>query len=176
MPDARRHPPAEHPACLGLGSNCDPAFHLPRALSALRRASWVAVEAVSTAWQSPAVGSDGPDYLNAALLVTTRLPAPELRSRLKRLENALGRTHGGEPSGPVTIDIDILTFDGSVLSPDLWTLAYRCVPAAELRPDLTSPLSGQTLAQAARRLALATRIEPRPDVFPGAPVAARSPA
>lgn len=170
----RRHPPAEHPACLGLGSNSEPALNLPRALAALRRSPWLAVAAVSGAWQSAAVGPAGPDYLNAALLVTTRLPEPELKARLRRVEADLGRTRGGEPSGLVTIDIDLLTFDGRVLAPDLWTVAYRCVPAAELLPDLTSPSTGQTLGRSARRLALATRIEPRPDVFPGLTVAAHS--
>ena len=64
-------PTAEHLACLGLGSNVDPAWHLRRAIQRLREA--VAVEAVSMAWESPAVGADGPDYVNAALLVRTPL-------------------------------------------------------------------------------------------------------
>ena len=163
------NPPVEHLACLGLGSNSDPAIHLPLALSALHRAGWIAVDAVSHAWQTPAVGFDGPDYLNAALLVRTRLPEPELKARLKRVEDDLGRSRPSQPSGLVTIDIDLLTFDDDVRSPDLWTFAYRSVPVAELLPDLISPFTGQTLAQAARLLASTTRIEPRPDVIPGRP-------
>ena len=49
---------AEHRACLGLGSNVDPAGTSGGRSERLRRA--VAVEAVSTAWESPAVGVGRP--------------------------------------------------------------------------------------------------------------------
>lgn len=169
MTGHRDDPPVGHPACLGLGSDTDPSCHLRRALAALRMADGIEVEAVSTAWESPAVGRPGPDFLNAALLVRTRLSRDELKDRLVRIETDLGRVRTGGPSDPVTIDIDLLAFDAEPPAPDLWALAHRSLPLAELLPDLASPATGETLAQSARRLASATRIEPRPDVLPGRP-------
>jgi 2-amino-4-hydroxy-6-hydroxymethyldihydropteridine diphosphokinase len=156
----------EHLACLGLGSNVDPGRHLRRAIQRLRRA--VAVEAVSTAWESPAVGTDGPDYVNAALLVRTPLSKEALVVRLKEIETELGRLRTQiQPVARLTIDIDMLVFDREVLEGDLWSQAYRAVPVAELLPDLCCPATGESLSLVAKRLAGALTIKPRPEILTG---------
>ncbi len=160
-------PTRDHWACLGLGSNVVPESHIPKALRRLRRA--VTVEAVSTAWESPAVGSDGPDYVNAALLVRTPLPRQGLLARLKSIEDQLGRVRTRGRPVQLTIDIDIVIFDGEVLEDDLWGQAFRAMPVAELLPDLCRPSSREPLLHVATRLAGATPIRPRPDILPGPP-------
>ena len=169
---ARR--PGAHAACLGLGSNLRPEDQLRRALTRLRRDRDFEVVSVSTAWQSLAIGTDASDYLNAVVLVRTRLSKEALVDRLKAIEDELGRTRSASASGPVAIDLDLLLFDGGLLEPDLWDLAYRSVPGAELLPDLAAPGTGETLARAARRLAAKTTIRPRPEVLAsfGGPAAA----
>ena len=158
----------EHSACLGLGSNLDPGLHLRRALRWLRRV--VRVEAVSTAWESPAVGSNnGPDYVNAALVVRTLLSKEGLTARLKRIEDTLGRVRASGQSARLTIDIDLVVFDGEVLEDDLWSQVYRAMPVAELLPDLNCPSTGEPLFRVAARLAGASPIRPRPDIFPRPP-------
>jgi 2-amino-4-hydroxy-6-hydroxymethyldihydropteridine diphosphokinase len=157
-----------HSACLGLGSNSDPERNLADALQAL--AQTLAIYAVSIAWQSPAVGvgfgfAGIADYVNAALLVRTGLSRDELIGLLKRTEEALGRAHEPDNALCVPIDIDLLVFDGVVWDADLWNLAYRAVPMAELLPDLARPGSGEPLAAAAVRLAAETPIRPRPDIL-----------
>ncbi len=165
----------EHRACLGLGSNVEPALQLRRALAALCLIDGITVQAVSNVWQSAAVGLtlDAPDYLNAALLVSTTLTETELTARLKQVESDLGRERGSDGDSDrsvlVAIDLDILVFDGVAVSPDLWELVYRAVPAAELLPDLVSSLTGETLKRAARRLVSSTRIGSRPEILPGQP-------
>lgn len=155
-----------HLACLGLGSNVDPAWHLPRAVERLRTA--VAVEAVSSAWESPAVGSDGPDYVNAALLVRTTLSKEALAALLKEIEVELGRLRTRvQPDSRLTIDIDIVVFDREILEGDLWSQAYRAVPVAELMPDLCCPATGESLGRVATRLAGGRTIKPRPDILGG---------
>jgi 2-amino-4-hydroxy-6-hydroxymethyldihydropteridine diphosphokinase len=155
-----------HLACLGLGSSVDPGRHLQRAIQRLR--STGAVEAVSTAWESPAVGSDGPDYVNAALLVRTSLSKDALMANLKEIEHELGRFRGcGRTGSGLTIDIDLVVFDREVLEDDLWSQAYRAVPVAELMPDLRCPATGESLAHTAGRLASALAIKPRPEILPG---------
>jgi 2-amino-4-hydroxy-6-hydroxymethyldihydropteridine diphosphokinase len=151
-----------HRACLGLGSNVAPAEHLAAAVRRLRLL--VSVVAVSTAWQSPAVGVEASDYVNAAVLVETTLPKHELIALFKRVEYELGRSRMFD-SAHVPIDIDMLAFDGTLQSSDLWDLAYRAVPVAELLPDLASPVTGERLSEAASRLSAGTPIRPRHDVF-----------
>ena len=66
--------------------------HLRGVVGRLRRS--VVVEAVSTAWESPAVDSDGPDYINAAVLVRTPMPLAVLKAQLKAIEEEMGRDRG----------------------------------------------------------------------------------
>ena len=136
----------EHSAYLGLGSNLDPGFHLPEALRILDR--YVHVATVSAAWESPAIDGDGPNYVNAAALIHTEFPPVELQECLKAIEDQLGRDrNGGEPRPPaVTIDLDLLLFDGEILEPGLWDRAHR----------------------AAARLARTVPIRPRVEILPGA--------
>jgi 2-amino-4-hydroxy-6-hydroxymethyldihydropteridine diphosphokinase len=151
-----------HRACLGLGSNVDPASHLVAAVRKMRLL--FSVQAVSTAWQSPAVGVEAPDYVNAALLVETTIAKHELVARLRRIEYELGRARSFDVAH-VPIDIDLLTFDDAIEKTDVWDLAYRAVPVAELLPRLASPVTGEPLSEAASRLSAVTPIRPRPDVF-----------
>ena len=160
-------PSGEHRACLGLGSNVNPVANLRRAIRKLCRS--VAVEAVSTAWESPAVSQDGPDYINAALLVRTAQSKEWLMARLKEIENELGRARNHRRPDRLTIDIDMLVFDREFLEDDLWSQAYRAVPVAELLPDLCCPSTGESLSHAASRLAGSSPIKPRPENLAGSP-------
>jgi 2-amino-4-hydroxy-6-hydroxymethyldihydropteridine diphosphokinase len=155
--------PGLHGACLGLGSNVAPAANLAAAVQRLRLL--FPVQAVSSAWQSQAVGVEASDYVNAALLVRTTLAKHDLIALLKRAEYDLGRTRILGESTHVPIDIDLLVFDGVVQKADMWDLAYRAIPVAELLPDLASPESGESLSAAASRLSSETRIDNRPDIL-----------
>jgi len=66
-------------ACLLLGSNITPEHNLPRAMELLRH--HVEVSRASRVWETPAVGSAGPNFLNAAILVRTRME-PEQRKNI----------------------------------------------------------------------------------------------
>jgi 2-amino-4-hydroxy-6-hydroxymethyldihydropteridine diphosphokinase len=152
-----------HQVFLGLGSNIAPEENLPRALAQLRRS--LQVGDLSSVWETPPVGGRGPNFLNAVARVYTRLPADELRNEILRpIETGLGRVRGPDPNAPRPIDLDILIIDGQVLEPEIWEQAYWSVPLAELIPTFERPGNGETLAQAARRLAQSTTIHPRPDV------------
>src|SRR5688500_14943512 len=76
-------------AYLSLGSNVDPERHLTQALAELD-AKFGAV-AASRFIRTPAVGFDGPDFLNAAAIVETDLGIVELDAWLHALEDAHGR-------------------------------------------------------------------------------------
>jgi 2-amino-4-hydroxy-6-hydroxymethyldihydropteridine diphosphokinase len=160
-------PPEEHQACLGLGSNVEAASNLRRAIRRLRKL--VVVDAISTAWQSPSVGVDGPDYINGAVLVRTPHPKEKLMTELRELESELGRVRDCRSAPLVTIDIDLLVFDHESIKVDLWGQVYRAAPVAELLPDLRCPSTGETVSHAAIRLAASLLIKPRPEIFSHSP-------
>lgn len=138
-------------ALIGIGSNIDPEENLQRALD--RLSGQVSIQQLSTIWQTPAVGSDGPDYLNLAVLIESHLSLDELKTRfLSGIEQDLGRLRSDDKSADRSIDLDILMYDGTCLDEDLWSQAHVAVPASEIFPDCINPRSGETLSQAALRL------------------------
>jgi len=153
-----------HDAYLNLGSNIEPEYHLWEALRLLRGQG--EVKAVSSAWQSHAFGSDGPDFLNACVLFLTPLEAGELKTRIIRpIETQLGRVRGPDKNAPRTIDIDIILFDDAPFGGEFWTNAFVVVPLADIYPDFHHPFSYERLEQAAAHMRRQTWIEARPDVI-----------
>lgn len=91
------------------------------------------------------VDSDGPDYVNAVIEVSTGLCAPLLLKQLQNLEQAKGRKRPYR-NAPRTLDLDILLFgSGQIDSPALvvphprmWQRAFVLRPLAEIAPHLVS--------------------------------------
>ncbi|HEY6771034.1 MAG TPA: 2-amino-4-hydroxy-6-hydroxymethyldihydropteridine diphosphokinase [Solirubrobacterales bacterium] len=134
---------------LGLGSNVgDREAELRRAVEDLR-AHGVQVEGVSSLYETEPVGEilDQPDFLNAAVRVTTSLEPEELLEVCKTIEAEHGRAFGGPRHGPRPIDIDLLLLGDIELSTDRLTLPHPEVtsrrfvllPLLELDPDLRLP-------------------------------------
>jgi 2-amino-4-hydroxy-6-hydroxymethyldihydropteridine diphosphokinase len=114
----------------------------------------VPVIAVSSAWETPAVGDPAPDFINAAALIRTTLSIEALKSQvIRKIEAQLGRIRTADETAPRPIDIDILVDDGRVMDPEIWSQAYLAVPVAELLPDLRDPNTGEPVSQAAECLA-----------------------
>jgi hypothetical protein len=89
----------EHQVIIGLGSNISPAENLKSALYLLGR--YAPIQAISEVWQTRAVGSKGPDFLNAAVLISSPLSYDELRNQILRpIENLLGRVRTKDPNSP----------------------------------------------------------------------------
>jgi 2-amino-4-hydroxy-6-hydroxymethyldihydropteridine diphosphokinase len=158
-----------HTVYLGFGSNIAPEANLPEALEQL--AQVVTILAVSTTWQTPAVGSPGPDYLNTAVSIRTSLSWEDLKIRVIRpIEEGLGRVRTADKNSPRTIDIDILVDETegetTLVDPSLWSDAHKAVPLAELIPGYQNAEGNLTLAQAAEQLKLTARVTPRPEVLP----------
>jgi len=154
----------KHPIFLGLGSNIEPAKNLPAAIKLLQQ--YVLVEAVSRAWETPAVGSKGPDFLNAAALIISPYQPEALKNRVIRIvEKQLGRVRSLDKNAPRPIDLDILLVDGIVVDPCVWEHAFLAVPLSDLIPEYRNPETGETLAQVALRLSRTTRIFARPEVL-----------
>jgi 2-amino-4-hydroxy-6-hydroxymethyldihydropteridine diphosphokinase len=141
-----------------LGSNIEPQKNIAAALQHLRQVAELG--SVSPAWQSPAIGSSGPDFLNLAAVVNTEMDASVLKFQVLRpIETLLGRERTSDKFAPRTIDLDILIIDHEILEPDLWLRAHIACPLSALLPDLRHPGTQLTLREIAVDLASKTQIQ-----------------
>jgi 2-amino-4-hydroxy-6-hydroxymethyldihydropteridine diphosphokinase len=153
--DAPHQVDVGHRAYLCLGSNIRPAENIRAAVRLLR--SRAHVLALSTCWETQAVGSDGqpgtaPNFLNIAACIATPLEPGALKEQLiAPIEQALGRVRSADKYAPRTIDLDICVFDDQLLDRGLWKRSYLALTLAELLPELRDPGSGETLQAAAER-------------------------
>lgn len=139
-------------AYLSLGSNLAPEDNLRSAFAELRERFGDIV--ASAVYRFPAVGFDGPDFLNAAAAIDSDLDPFALNDWLHALEDAHGRDRSGPRFGNRPLDIDIVLYDDRVLDGpghlqlprDELKHAFVLMPLAEIAPDLVEPRSGRTLA------------------------------
>lgn len=140
-------------AYLSLGSNIDPESNLRSAVAALR--GRFGEVRVSPVYCTPAVGFDGPDFLNAATAIETDLDVHALDAWLHALEDAHGRRRDLPRFASRPLDIDIVFFDHLVMDgPGHLQIPRRELgqtfvlkPLADIAPDFVDPVSGRTLAQ-----------------------------
>ncbi|GGA82994.1 2-amino-4-hydroxy-6-hydroxymethyldihydropteridine diphosphokinase [Arenimonas soli] len=140
-------------AWLSLGSNLAPADNLARAAHALREQFGDVV--FSPVYRTPAVGFQGPDFLNAAAVITTDLSPVELNNWLHALEDRFGRDRSGPRFSSRPLDIDIVFYDDLVLEgpgnlrlprPEL-QFAFVLKPLCDVAPGHRVPGDGRTLAE-----------------------------
>lgn len=108
---------------VGLGSNLgDSLGTLRSGVAALAAAPGVRVDSKSRLYCSPAMtlpkSPPQPDYLNAALRISSALSPPDLLSVLQGIEAACGRVRTGRWQ-PRTLDLDLLWSDSPFSSSDL---------------------------------------------------------
>jgi len=107
--------------------------------------------------RTPAIGFDGPEFLNAAAIVRTDLDPHALDAWLHALEASQGRDRSAPRFSSRTLDVDIVFYDDLVVMPTKGSHlqlpreelqhAFVLQPLAQIAPDFRDPLSGQTLAQ-----------------------------
>jgi len=159
----RKSSPNLHLVCILLGSNILPEMNIPQAIRHLSR--HIIVARISSVWESEAVGSPGPNFLNAALLGYSPLHPARLKTRLLRpLEAKMGRVRTSDKNAARTIDLDVVVFDWHPIDHHLWEYAHAAVPVAEVMPEITNPVTGDRLQQVAKRLARQTCLTRRSDL------------
>ena len=127
-----------HSVYLILGSNIEPEKNTLQAIRFLYRVCNLVK--VSSTWETVAVGSDGPNFLNTALWIETPLNAEEIKTTIiADLEKQLGRIRTTDKNAPRTIDLDIVIYDQTLLEPALWKKAFIAIPMAELIPEYPHP-------------------------------------
>ena len=153
-----------HQAYLSLGSNIEPEKNLVRALELLQ--DYGRLEQISNAWESESVGAEGPNYLNACVLLVTSLGQLELKEQaLLPIETGLKRQRSANKFAPRTIDIDIVLFNDKSMNDKYWEQAFVVVPLAEIHPGYQNPLTRESIIQTATRLRQEAWMEVRPKVL-----------
>jgi 2-amino-4-hydroxy-6-hydroxymethyldihydropteridine diphosphokinase len=136
-------------AYIGLGSNLEDSIdHVNRARLEIAALPGVTEIAFSPLYRSTPVGpQDQPDYVNAALRISTELEPLALLRQLQQIENQHGRLRTVR-WGARTLDLDLLLYaeqrinqpDLTVPHPELAKRAFVLYPLADITsPDLTLP-------------------------------------
>lgn len=182
------------PCLVALGANQPlPGLGLEDTLRAAIKALAgpdIAVVAVSRFYGTPCFPAGaGPDYVNAAARLTTRLRPLDLLARLHRIEAEFGRERV-ERWGQRTLDLDLIAMGDLVLPdaatqdhwrdlpqadqrrlapaelilphPRLQDRAFVLVPLADVAPDWRHPRLGLTVTQMRDRLDMADLDAVRP--------------
>jgi 2-amino-4-hydroxy-6-hydroxymethyldihydropteridine diphosphokinase len=144
---------------VALGSNIQPQQRLLQA-ARLLKAAFPGVR-LSSAYQNPAAGFIGDDFVNAAACFATSLSLSELRAQLQRIEAQCGRQRDDAKWAPRAMDLDILLYGDTISSSqglqlprgDLLRRGYMLGPAAELAPLHRHPTVHRTLAALWQELA-----------------------
>ncbi len=139
---------------LALGSNLgDREAVLSAAVADLAAVPGLTLVAASSVYETAAVGGRAQDaYLNAVLVVDTRLSARDLLDAALEVEDAHGRVRD-ERWGPRTLDVDVLALGSLVSADPVITLphpraherGFVLVPWAEVDPGFEIPGRGSVL-------------------------------
>ncbi|MGS2745076.1 2-amino-4-hydroxy-6-hydroxymethyldihydropteridine diphosphokinase [Halomonas sp. LS-001] len=106
--------PELHECVISIGSNIDPEHHYARAIEILE-AECDLLARTAPILTTPVGFQAQPDFLNSAVLIRTGLNQADFKAYLKQVEDRLGRVRGPIKSGPRTMDLDIVAWDGHVV-------------------------------------------------------------
>ena len=136
---------------LGLGANLgEREKNLRLAIEQIKKIQGVAVLRVSSFYETAAWGvTNQPNFINAAVKISTTLEPLKLLDELQKIEIELGRVRK-EHWGARTIDIDILIIDGVKINSERLTVPHKflyerdfvLVPLSEIFSDLNFELHG----------------------------------
>ena len=110
--------------------------------------------ALSSIYQTPSLGFEGPDFLNACIEIDTNLNPLELLDKLLEIELALGR----EPSAKREfqsrpIDLDLLFYEEQIINSQVLIIPHPRIaqrnfvlyPLNEINPELMHPVLKKTV-------------------------------
>lgn len=132
--------PPRHECVISVGSNIDPEHHYAQVIEILNQECEL-IAHTTPILTTPVGYQAQPDFLNSAVLVATSLSRADFKAYLKRVEDRLGRERGPIKSGPRTMDLDIVAWDGEVIDDGYYQHAYVREPVDALLAE-----SGRTLS------------------------------
>jgi 2-amino-4-hydroxy-6-hydroxymethyldihydropteridine diphosphokinase len=134
---------------LGVGSNIERERYITAGLDALQ--GLFCELALSSIYDSAAIGFDGQSFLNLVVQVETDLGVGELARQLRHIEVEHGRPAHATRFSSRQLDIDILTYDDKVgvfegvelPRGEILENAFVLCPLAELAPGAVHPVIGE---------------------------------
>ncbi|MDE2070068.1 MAG: 2-amino-4-hydroxy-6-hydroxymethyldihydropteridine diphosphokinase [Gammaproteobacteria bacterium] len=143
---------------VGIGSNVEPEQHVRAAVQRLRQG--FGTLQISPVYRNPAVGFQGDDFLNLAVVFETAAGAAEVHAALDAIELQCGRVRGGPRFAPRALDLDLLLHGALVTEsplrlprPEILKYAYVLKPLADLAPGHRHPGTGRSFAEHWREFA-----------------------
>ncbi len=136
---------------LGLGSNIDPELNLRLAIDELEQ-RFGEVE-LSPVYQGPAIGFEGPDFLNLVAAIETDASPDAIHAEIEAIHTLAGRVREADSFSSRTLDIDLLLYDDLIVDeppislprPDVLDYAFVLRPLVDLAPELRHPQTGKPL-------------------------------
>ena len=124
-----------HRVVISAGSNIDPGKHIPAAREMIQSIHRLVSE--SKFVQTKPIGFlDQPDFFNGVFLIDTEMSRNDLDKWLKEIEKKLGRIRTENKSGPRTIDLDIVVWDGNIVNQDLVERDFLKTAVLEVLPEI----------------------------------------
>lgn len=143
---------SQHTILISIGSNIEREHYTRQSVIALK-AHFTDV-ALSSVYESEAVGFNGSPFYNLVARASTCLGIDEVCDALKQIERDNGRVHTDKKFCARTLDLDLLTYDDVVTrSPvvlpreEICHNAFVLWPLAELVPNHFHPETKKTYAQ-----------------------------
>jgi deoxyguanosine kinase len=141
---------------LSLGSNLDNKFdNLQLAVRAIHK-TLGDVKKISSLYESPSWGFDGPPFYNLCIEVATQFKATEYLEKLLELELILGRTRGPKKGyQDRTIDIDLLLYENKIFEtavlkvphPRMLERKFVLLPLSEIARKMPYPTTDKTIQE-----------------------------
>lgn len=135
-------------AILGVGSNIDAHANIEKARVIISRDQELKKSSAFITTKPVNISVDmneQPNFLNGAFFIETELDIDGLKDYLKGVEKSLGRssvvgnlgeTPSSERDGARTIDLDIIVFNGEIVSSDFELYGFVRDAVLELAPEL----------------------------------------
>lgn len=138
---------------ISIGSNIDKDRHIPASLNALEHT--FGNLAISSVYESEAVGFIGDVFYNLAVGFDSDLEVKAVAKQLRQIELDNGRTRDSRKFAARTLDLDLILYgdlivnDGRLQIPrdEIEHYAFVLEPLAEIAPDLKHPISGLSYAE-----------------------------
>jgi 2-amino-4-hydroxy-6-hydroxymethyldihydropteridine diphosphokinase len=141
---------------LGLGSNLGNRIkNLEIVISSLSKHPDINVNALSSFYETEPVGyTEQGWFINQVIQIETSLSPTELLKVTQKTEEYLGRKRTIR-WGPRKVDIDILLYSDLIINdfslkiphPHLTQRRFVLVPLAEIAPNLTHPILGESISK-----------------------------
>jgi len=148
-------------AYIGLGSNLDDRHgFINKAIEMLRQTAGIEVNGISDLLETASLlNPEQPKYINAVAQIKTSLSSENLLSKLRDIENSLGRARS-EKWAPRTIDLDLLLLGSQIINstrltvphPQMHLRSFVLKGLCQFDAQFIHPVLEEPLAELASRL------------------------